>query len=78
MSTATAIAGGKLFKMPGVMAPKYLRMLAAKAKTIAEARDAGLLAVGLSTDQCGPWLFLCQGHEPVSYTHLTLPTIYSV
>ena len=36
------------------------RKLAAKAKTIAEARDAGLLAVGLSTgaDQCGPWLFL--------------------
>ena len=126
VSTATAIAGGKLFKMPGVMAQKYLRMftsaslsallrlclkstagtafelkatttvaeamqairngqitaadvivgfggfidsaadeaaerkLAAKAKTIAEARDAGLLAVGLSTnaDQCGPWLFL--------------------
>ena len=126
VSSATAIAGGKLFKMPGVMAQKYLRMftsaslaallrlclkstagtafelkasttvaeamqairngqitasdvivgfggfideaadeaverkLAAKAKTIAEARDAGLLAVGLSTDadQCGPWLFL--------------------
>ena len=121
VSTATAIAGGKLFKMPGVMAQKYLRMftsaslsallrlclkstagtafelkatttvaeamqairngqitaadvivgfggfidsaadeaaerkLAAKAKTIAEARDAGLLAVGLSSDadQCG-------------------------
>jgi hypothetical protein len=126
VSSATAIAGGKLFKMPAVMAQKYLRMftsaglaallrlclkstagtafeltasttvaeamqairngqitaadvivgfggfidgaadvaaerkLAAKAKTIAEARDAGLLAVGLSTDadQCGPWLFL--------------------
>ena len=126
VSTATAIAGGKLFKMPGVMAQKYLRMftsaslsallrlclkstagtafelqatttvaeamqairngqitaadvivgfggfidsaeneaaerkLAAKAKTIAEARDAGLLAGGLSSgaDQCGPWLFL--------------------
>ena len=29
-------------------------------RPIAEARDAGLLAVGLSTnaDQCGPWLFL--------------------
>ena len=127
VSSATAIAGGKLFKMPGVMAQKYLRMftsaslaallrlclkstagtafelkastttvaeamqairngqitasdvivgfggfideaadeaverkLAAKAKTTAEARDAGLLAVGLSTDadQCGSWLFL--------------------
>ena len=36
------------------------RKLAAKAKTIAEARDAGLLAGGLSSDadQCGPWLFL--------------------
>ena len=126
VSSATSIAGGKLFKMPAVMAQKYLRMftsaglaallrlclkstagtafelkadttvaeamqairngqitaadvivgfggfideaadvaaerkLAAKAKTIAEARDAGLLAVGLSSDadQCGPWLFL--------------------
>ena len=126
VSSATAIAGGKFFKMPGVLAHKYLRMftsaslaallrlclkstagtdfellatttvaeamqairngqitaadvivgfggfideaadeaaerkLAAKAKTIAEARDAGLLGVGLSSnaDQCGPWLFL--------------------
>ena len=23
-------------------------------------------------------LFVCHTHEPVSYTHLTLPTIYSV
>jgi len=126
VSSATAIAGGKFFKMPGVLAHKYLRMftsaglaallrlclkstagtdfdlvasttvaeamqairngqitasdvivgfggfiddaadeaaerkLAAKAKTIAEARDAGLLGVELSShaDQCGPWLFL--------------------
>ena len=122
VSSATAIAGGRFFKMPGVLAHKYLRMftsaslaallkstagtdfellatttvavamqairngqitasdvivgfggfideaaneaaerkLAAKAKTIAEARDAGLLGVGLSSnaDQCGPWLFL--------------------
>jgi hypothetical protein len=126
VSSATAIAGGKYFKMPGVLAAKYLRMftsaslaallrlclkstagtdfellatttvaeamqairngqitaadaivgfggfidaaadeaaerkLASKAKTIAEARDAGLLEVGLSSnaDQCGPWLFL--------------------
>ena len=125
-AVSTAIAGGKIFKMPSVLAQRYLRMftsasLAAslrlclkstagtdfellatttvqqamqairngqitaadvivgfggfvdtaadeaaerklmnKAKTIAEARDAGLLEVGLSSnaDQCGPWLFL--------------------
>mgnify|MGYP002819187584 CR=1 FL=1 len=36
------------------------RKLMNKAKTIAEARDAGALEVGLSSnaDQCGPWLFL--------------------
>ena len=36
------------------------RKLMSKAKTIAEARDAGVLEVGLSSnaDQCGPWLFL--------------------
>ena len=28
----------------------------------------------------GPWkeMLLANGHKPVSYTHLTLPTIYSV
>eukprot|EP00964_Phaeocystis_antarctica_P016872 scaffold9292_cov66-Phaeocystis_antarctica.AAC.1 len=119
VSSATAIAGGKFFKMPGVLAQPWPlcfgcasclkstagtdfellatttvheamqairngqitaadvivgyggfvdaaadeaaeRKLMSKAKTIAEARDAGVLEVGLSSnaDQCGPWLFL--------------------